>query len=273
MLYPITSIVILYSFWIILVKYELSQNINIIISIASLAIIISIFLTFIFYGTTSKKMDELFKAQSEAERIQADNAYYALLDRQNEILKSITHDEKNHLIAIKALANNPDVSDYIDNIYGEIKFYSMFGNTQNRFLDLLLNKYKTICDTYSIDFSYYIKTSNLSFMQASDMITLVSNVLDNSVEAAKQSSEKRIELSINKVNGFDIFTCSNSCDTPPCSVGKSLQTTKTSKGFHGFGIKNITKITTKYNGEFDWLYNETEKEFVVNIAFFYNNEK
>lgn len=268
LIYPITSIVVLYTFWIISVRYELSQNISIVISAAGIAIILSTFLTFVFYGKTSQKMDELFKAQSEAERIQADKAYYAILDQQNEMLKTITHDEKNHLIAIKALADDPDVSAYIDKIYGEIKYHSMFGNTQNRFLDLLLNKYKSICYSNGITFDFSIKTANLSFMEAPDMITLVSNILDNSVEAAMQSSEKRIELSINKVNKFDIFTCTNSCDSRPHAIGKMLQTTKKAKGFHGFGMRSVKAIVSKYNGEFDWSYDEGKKEFAVNIAFF-----
>lgn len=268
LLYPITSIIILYTFWIISVRYELSQNIGIIITISSFVIILSVFLTFVFYGKTSKKLDELYKAQVEAERIQVDKAYYALLDNQNEMLKTITHDEKNHLIAIKSLANNSEVSAYIDKVYSEIKYHSMFGNTHNRFLDLLLNKYKSISDAYEINFIYNIKTANLSFIDAPDLITLISNILDNAVDAAKNSCEKRVEFSVNKVNGFDILTCLNSCDQKPRIIGKTLQTTKSNQNLHGLGIKSIKKIVDKYSGEFDWIYNEREQEFIINIAFF-----
>lgn len=187
LIYPIASIVILYTFWMISVRYELPKNISVIISVASIAIIASAFLTFVFYGRTSCKMDELYKTQREAERLRTDQTYYALLDQQNEMLKTITHDEKNHLIAIKALANDPAVSEYIENIYSDIKYHSMFGNTKNKFLDLLLNKYKSICDSSGISFEYNIRTANLSFMDAPDLITLLSNILDNAVEAASVS--------------------------------------------------------------------------------------
>ena len=50
----------------------------------------------------------------------------------------------------------------------------MFGNTKNKFLDLLLNKYKSICDSSGISFEYNIRTANLSFMDAPDLITLLS---------------------------------------------------------------------------------------------------
>lgn len=268
LIYPICSMIILYTFWIIAVNYQVSNGIEIVILISSIAIIVSIVLTFVFYSKTSKEIDELFKVQQEAERIKADTAYYALLDSQNETLKAITHDEKNHLAAIKALANNSEVNTYIDNISQEIKYHSMFGNTKNKFLDLLLNKYQSICDSMNIEFVTSIKTANLAFMEAPDLITLISNILDNAVDATKQSREKRIDLSINHINNFDVLTCSNSCDKKPLSSGKALHSTKTIEGFHGYGIKGIKKISSKYDGEFDWSYNEPSNEFTINIAFF-----
>ena len=273
LIYPIASIVILYTFWMISVRYELPKNISVIISVASIAIIASAFLTFVFYGRTSRKMDELYKTQREAERLRTDQTYYALLDQQNEMLKTITHDEKKHLIAIKALANDPAVSEYIENIYGDIKYHSMFGNTKNKFLDLLLNKYKSICDSSGISFEYNIRTANLSFMDAPDLITLLSNILDNAVEAASVSEKKTIELSINRVNEFDMLSCVNSSDRKPQSVGKLLRTSKNSGGFHGLGTKSIKAIAGKYNGEFDWSYSEADREFTVNIAFFHTDKE
>lgn len=261
------SIAILYTFWIISVRYDLSRNISIAISVAAVAIIISAFLTFVFYGRTSRRIDELHETQREAELLRIDQTYYTLLDRQNEMLKTITHDEKNHLIAIKALANDPAVSEYIDNIYDDIKCHSMFGNTKNKFLDLLLNKYESVCLSAGISFEYNISTANLSFMDAPDLITLLSNILDNAVEAAGASEGKKIELSISRVNAFDMLTCVNSCDSKPQSVGKKLQTSKNSDGFHGLGTKSIRTVAAKYKGEFDWSYSEFDRKFTVKIAF------
>ena len=270
LIYPTCSMIILYSFWIVATEYEISKAIEIVILISSIAIIVSVLLTFVFYSKTSKEIDELFKSRQDAERIKTDTTYYALLDSQNEILKSITHDEKNHLAAIKALANNQEVDNYIDNISRDINYHSMFGNTKNKFLDLLLNKYQSICNSLGIEFSFTIKTANLRFMEAPDIIVLISNILDNAVEAAKQSEKKRIDLSINRKNNFDVLTCSNSCDKKPSASGKTLHTTKSLNGFHGYGIKSIKMIAHKYNGEFDWSYNETSKDFSVYIAFFGN---
>lgn len=266
-LFPACAMVILVSFWIISSNYQLTAMLDIVITVSSVAVLLSIILTYIFYGKTTKELDELYKAQTQAERISTDIAYYAILDKQNDKLKTFVHDEKNHLTVIKSLADNEEVSEYIDKIYGEIAHHSMFGNTKNKMLDLMINKYQYICETEKIEFYVSIKTANLLFIENSDLITMLGNLLDNAVESAKVSTERKIDLSINRVNGLDILTCTNSCNTPPQSIGKILKTTKSDEGVHGLGVRSIKSVVRKYKGDFEWSYNENTQEFAVYIAF------
>lgn len=266
-LFPVCAVLIFHFFYIVSALYELSKPLDITVSVLSIIIILSIIFTYIFYGKTQTELDELYKAQAEAERINTDIAYYTILDRQNEQLKAFIHDEKNHLTTIKSLSDNPELHEYIDKLYGEIKTHSSFGNTNNKMLDLMINKYQYICENENVDFSVSIKTANLNYIENTDLITMLGNLLDNSVEAAKASTEKRIDLSINIANGFDILTCSNSCDSKPLSIGKTLKTTKTDDGVHGLGIKSIKRIAGKYNGTFEWSYDTENREFTVYIAF------
>ena len=143
----------------------------------------------------------------------------------------------------------------------------MFGNTKNKMLDLMINKYQYICETERIEFYVSIKTANLLFIESPDLISMLGNLLDNAVEAAKNSTERKIDLSINRVNGLDILTCTNSCDTSPQATGKILKTTKNDDGVHGLGVRSIKSVVKKYKGDFDWSYNEKTKEFAVYIAF------
>ena len=87
------------------------------------------------------------------------------------------------------------------------------------------------------------------------------------VDAAKQSKNKKIDLSINKANGFDVLTCVNSCDRVPSRVGDELETTKTDTAFHGLGVKSMKRIVKKYKGNFEWRYDDAANEFAVHIVF------
>lgn len=76
-----------------------------------------------------------------------------------------------------------------------------------------------------------------------------------------------MEVSLNNVNGFDVLTCTNSSDSKPLTIGNDLKTTKTDIGFHGLGINSIKRVVKKYHGNFEWSYDEIEKEFTVYVAF------
>ena len=266
-LFPGCTILIFYILYFVSALYELPKAIDIAIFVFSIVTTLSIILTYIFYGKTQTELDEIYKTQAETERVHTDIAYYAILDRQNEQLKTIIHDEKNHLATIKSLSDNKEINDYIDRLCGEIKVSSLFGNTENKMLDLVLNKYSYICENDDIRFNVTAKTANLTFIENTDLVTVMSNMLDNAVEAAKVSAEKYIDLSINRTNGFDIITCTNSCDKAPDAKGDVLNTTKNDGVFHGLGVKSIKKIVSRYKGSFEWSYDMNEKEFVVYIAF------
>ena len=266
-LFPVASTVVLYTLYLVSMSTTLSDWMDYLIMGSAFSVVTSILLTYVFYGKTTKELNALYKAQSEQNKIESDAAYYAILDKQNEQLKTVLHDEKNHLFAIKSLANNPEVSAYIDEIYGHIAGNSVFGNTKNKILDLTINKYQYICEDKNINFNVSIKTANLSHIETSDLTTLLGNLLDNAVDAAKRSKNRKIDFSLNKVNEFEVLTCVNSCDESPNAIGNYLQTTKQDSGFHGLGINSIKRIVKKYHGNFEWSYNENDKEFTVYIAF------
>lgn len=266
-LFPLASTVVLYTLWFISSESNSSSKINYLVATASISVIISVFLTYIFYSKTYQELNELYSSQKEQERELADAAYYSIIDKQNAQLKTILHNEKNHLSTIKSLANMPVVSEYIDKIYGEIVENSLFGNTQNKILDLIINKYQYICSNENIDFTISVTTANLSYIEATDLTTLLGNLLDNAVEAAKSSKNRTITLSLNKVNSFDVLTCINSCDSEPQTISDDLITTKKDSWLHGLGVKSIKRIVKKYRGNFEWTYNEIKREFNVYIAF------
>lgn len=160
-----------------------------------------------------------------------------------------------------------DEKEYVDTVQQKVDKYSFSGKTKNKMLDLILNKYRVLCEEDNIDFYINIRTANLSYIENTDLTSLLSNILDNAIEAAKSTSEKMIDLSINRVNGSDMLTCVNSSDMKPVSVSGILKTTKSDKTFHGMGTKSIRRIVNKYKGEYEWDYDEMKKEFSVFIMF------
>ena len=271
LIYPLCTMYACGLLWRMAFEYNFSDTVSMHIVISCALFLVAIVATYIFYNKSTKKDAELFRLQADLDRVKVDEDYYRVLDQQNQMLKTFVHDEKNHLAVIKSLAANEEIDKYIDNIYSGLSHYSSSGNTNNKMLDLIINKYKLLCETNGIEFDVTIKTSNLSFMDNTDLNAMLSNILDNAVEAAKKSEKKKIDLSINKSNGFDMLTCVNSSDVKPRSVAGTLKTTKEDKRFHGIGIKSIKRIVSKYKGSYDWEYDSEKREFFTYIMF--NNSK
>lgn len=266
-IYPVCTAAILILFGKLSLDYNISSELNTCVSIVSFILLFSIIITYILYGNTVKKDNELFELKNELSRIEVDESYYLILEHQNEEMHTFAHDTKNHLSTIKYLADDEQVDEYIDKIYSDLNKYSASGKTDNKILDIILNKYSVLCEINKIEFYTVVKTANLNYISSSDLSSLLNNMLDNALEAARKSKGKRIELSINRAQSFDVLTCTNSCDVRPEAENHILKTTKEDKRFHGYGTKSMRKIVKKYNGTYKWDYNESAREFTTSIIF------
>ena len=124
-----------------------------------------------------------------------------------------------------------------------------------------------ICQGKNISLNIEVKTANLECIDDSDLSIIISNLLDNAVESAEKSSDKFINLSLRKVNTFDILTVTNSCSEVPQFKGNSIITNKSDKSSHGFGMKIISKYAKKNNAEYEWHFDENTKTFTSILVF------
>ena len=245
-----------------------TPSIRVYVTVGSAALFVSVLLSFILYGSAMRRNEELFRLQSAYEKAQADKDYYAILDRRNEEVRLFIHDEKNRLAVLQSMDDADEMHRYVTEILGELQDVSPVGNTQNRMLDLLLGKYDAQCRMLGVRFSYATLTANLAFLEDADLVALLSNVLDNAVEAAQNAEDKWIELSVeSKVAGVTTLTCENSAQNAPLTRGGLLRTTKENAAHHGVGVKSVSRIAKKYDGKYDWSWDEDKKIFTARVTF------
>lgn len=266
-LFPLCSIFVLVLLICIAANYDLSVTINNTIAFLSVILLLSVVLTYILYNKFSKKEKELYELRNEFSKIETDKSYYQILERQNEEIHSFSHNTKNHFQVIKSLTNEKNVEDYIDNCYGKLEKYSMFGKTNNKILDIIINKYSLLCEIKNIKFLVSIKTANLSYIKDDDLSALLSCILDNAVEAAEKTENGRIEFNLNNQNFFDVLTCINSCNYNSDFDKNTLKTTKENTDMHGYGTKSIRKIVKNNSGTYSWKYDKQNNEFITTIIF------
>jgi sensor histidine kinase regulating citrate/malate metabolism len=100
-----------------------------------------------------------------------------------------------------------------------------------------------------IDFQSLIAADKID-MQEKDITSLLGNILDNAIEGAAKSKDKKyIDFSIQKTESGCVISCENSIGEKPVIKRGKLVTSKNNNSQHGIGTENIKDIVTKYRGE------------------------
>lgn len=263
---PVSSVFIMVTIRILTDGLTLSSLHNTLCVLSIILLLISNIVIYMLYERSEKSSQKLIELEIMNQKNNIDLQYLNLLEKKNETMQIMSHDYKRHILTIEAMTDSPEIKQYIQEMLGDISTYSQIGKTKNKILDVILSKYTDICAEKSIQFETDILSDNLSFINSSDISALFNNLLDNSVEAAEQSKEKYIYLQItNTLDTYHKIKIINSCDTPPTVKNGKLRTTKQDHDLHGFGIKSIKKTVNKYNGEMQWVYNDSENQFEFTI--------
>lgn len=179
-------------------------------------------------------------------------ASYIEMNEKNTELRRFRHDTKNLLLVLRSLIAEEKYEqavEYIDKMQKTMdSTKSKTFDTGNFIADALLeSKAKTAAQskiTMTVD--GYIPASKIEDV---DLVILISNLLDNAIEAVRQvDGDRRIEIqSILKKNIW-ILLVKNSCMNEVVIRENRIETTKDKKESHGFGLANIERVTKKYNG-------------------------
>ena len=265
---PISNCFIMIVFRYIIYKIEITSTIFYLWIVAVCLLIATSFFVFVIYNRTIRKTQEIAELKIENQKYEADKTSFELVKTANEEMRRISHDYKNQLTQISNMDDVDEIHHYIEPFLSEVGSVTKIGISKNPTLDLIISKYTMICNNKMIKFNVDVKSSNLNYIQDYELTSLMCNLLDNAVEAAENSIEKKISLRIVAKNKLqDILIISNSCDIPPKQKAGKLLTSKPDKQFHGIGSKSIMRVVKKYNGVYDWEYGEENKIFETTIVF------
>ena len=266
-LYPLIITIMLALFLYTSTIYDFSEQINILYAIVSIASLVFCCMIFIINQKIQKQEADLMTLQTEAQKNETNKTFYELLEKKNEDQRVLAHDIRHHFSVIQSMQNIDEVKQYLSKIQSEYDEYKFIGKSKNKMLDLILSKYSHICETNNIKLSADIRSSNLKFIADNDLTSLLSNLFDNAVDAAKDADDAFIRFTTRKDKNFVVLSVVYSSPSAPKSKGEKLITTKKDKTLHGYGMKSIEKSAKKYGGICHWEYNEDDKTFHFNIIF------
>lgn len=261
--FPISSTFCIFAFWHICAQPWCPPQVKLLMAVAGGCLFISSVFLFITYTRQAEKDIDAMGVKSELARLQTEQSYYQILDQQNQNLMIYAHDAKKHLAAIQTLSDNPQISGYVAKLSQELQAYTRNCHSGNKLLDVMINKYTIDCEMRGIRFEHDIKVCNLSQLDDIDLVAILGNLMDNAVTAAQHSTAKTISLNTVHRNSYSVIVLSNSCDHPPKQIGNRLVSTKSDISAHGFGLKSVEKVIRKYQGDYEWEYDQEKKIFTV----------
>lgn len=268
MIMPVASLGMLVLLHSITLTQQLSNGVQIGASIMSLLLLFANLIVFAIYEYGLTTASELYELKTIQQQEDIDKTYLEVLEKNNDNMNSFIHDTKNHFENILGLTDEAPVKEYVNGVRNDLIAVSSVPLTKNKMLDVIISKYRLICETKHINFKVDAKTANLRFMKTNDMATVLNNLLDNSVEAAAKCKDPVIKLKMHSVNkAFQVLQITNSCCEEPLIKNGQLITQKEHKKLHGFGMKNVQRVIELYNGKMEFEYNAATEVFEVVIIF------
>lgn len=177
-------------------------------------------------------------------------------------MQKLRHDVKNNIATILALIDSGDIGDRAEakRLLGELgeRLGGALGGgnkTGISTVDTAVSQKAALCEELSITLDIHAEPLPETKIPPIDLSSVISNILDNAIEAAQQCEAPMITLKIFKFKSYLAVICENPVSAAPRVVNGKLATTKDGGG-HGYGMEIINEICKNNNGRFQYEFND-----------------
>lgn len=236
------SIILAVSMFCLSYVYGNSQgNEQIFIYTAFLTVIL-LMVYYLFY-LSCDAMKRSADAQMIAAMMELTTEQTHCIQQEHEEYRKIKHDLNNQLSVLYSLQKQGQYKE-VESTLAKLCEDSHFANktiTSNLYIDAVFRQ--KMKQFEGIEFHLDITLSKDFEIEGKDVISLLSNIIDNGCEELIRIEEKTFDLKMKADKSKMIIYTRNKMRKNP-----SLNTTDKDKRYHGYGLKIIKEIVEKYNG-------------------------
>ena len=265
--FPVFTIISALSMALYFSNIENMQQANVLYAIALCMVLMNLFMYYLINDVIERE-NSLINREAEysqfKNKIDIYNTLYDSLERQ----KKKTHDFKNHIICVDALAREKkyeELESYITDIRKSSFLDRNVIDTNNVIVNTILNEKYDEMMRKGIVFVFRINDLSQIPMENEDLVVLLSNILDNAIEACEKCDGDRIiRMKFMMEGDLVVLSVKNTSNGSWNGViGQSTKESYTSE--HGIGIRNIENTVEKYNGTYSIKSKEDEFYFAILI--------
>lgn len=196
------------------------------------------------------------KAQAQQESIEALSAAYTQQ-------RKLTHDFRAHLDTLAALLAQGNesvetVQKYVNGLQSEQMNRILLVNTHHSALDALLNQKALVARNRNIDVQFVVNDLSGVRINIVDLTILISNTLDNAIEACEKLSIQERQIQVQVILEDDVLFYAVRNRSIPVEILRDHLpcTTKENPSIHGFGLINVQTTLKKYNSPYAINYQD-----------------
>jgi len=238
-------------------------------------LLFAIFLIYIVFGILDFR--DRIKLLNIQQKFTLQSEYINNLETMISIIRREKHDFANHLNAIHAICviNKPDaverIRKYVDNLTEGLKTSYKIFDTGNVYIDGLLVVKSNYAYENNINLDVEVEAPlNLLNVVDNDLISVISNIMDNAFECLI-SSEKKDNRAVSMCtyienNEYHISIANNGPKIPENIIDRIFDngfSTKKQKTEHGLGLYIVKSLLKKYNGHIQVLSSDEETQFIM----------
>lgn len=217
-----------------------------------------LFITVLVFALFSKLQNQLtisrdnreMKMQLELQRQSAEK-----MENAYNHTRALRHDLKNHLRALSGMlqsGNTDDALAYMQTMQSDLEDATYFAVTGNTAVDAILNEKLLTAQRQETNLRFDAVTLKNTKAKPMDLCIILSNALDNALEACRKLSDvqsRTVSLKIREESDFLLISVQNPVAQPPKKLGNSFLSDKKDRENHGIGLRSIRLTAEKYSGE------------------------
>lgn len=262
-LMPVEGIVLM----MLLIQMGAMVENRMVIILAVTVVLVMIFTMLFFFDNLMKMLYEKWQNQFLEDKVEMYENQLQILSQSREKVHSLRHDLKTHFYLIKEFAKGEkreELLTYIEQMCQSMAVEQEIVSTGNEEVDAILNYRLEKVKKTGAEISLKLNIPRSSFCSSFDLNILLSNLLDNAVEALENSEKKMLIFRLELEKGVLYLEIKNSFSGRINRKNGCYLTLKEEKEYHGIGLANARKVVEKYGGSL--VITQEEGLFCVNTV-------
>ena len=231
------------------------EDINIYIIISTVGLVFINVLVFTLFSKLQNQLEIRRNADLLNTQMRLEKESFKRIEESYNRTRELRHDLKNHIFVLKGIAENgtkEEMLSYLEKMTDAVEEATYVSMSKNSAVDAILNEKLLYAQKNGISTQFDVTPLENTKISAMDICTILSNALDNAVEACikfENFSDRYIDVKIDDSETEMIISVKNpSTEAPKRRAGTYISRKKDSEN-HGLGLKSIKRTVDKNKGD------------------------